>query len=339
MSEREFEAYLNLLARTLKLSEAQRQRIAGELRDHLEERLADLVDDGMDRGQAILAALDEFGDAHVLAHDLTTPQSYRRRKKIIHTSFATIAAAAAVALAATYLLPTNHRGHPPQPAALAESAPAEAAAEEARAADTGTESAAGFVYIMGETQRPGAYSVPGKNKLTLLQLIASAGGLVEDQAKDDLRLRVVRRQGEKSELVTTFTYREVMDGGEPFYLEPDDLIRIIADPGRVAEKAPTMVTFDLLPLFELALDDDNLEADAGSPGLAKLQERLAGNLFDVLVGMGHERDVKTVTAWLGVLTVVGSPAAITDAQNYLDQTQQTLAKRATRTASEPQPQE
>ena len=31
MSEHEFEAYLNLLARTLKLSKEQRQRIAGEL--------------------------------------------------------------------------------------------------------------------------------------------------------------------------------------------------------------------------------------------------------------------------------------------------------------------
>ena len=41
MSEHEFEAYLNLLARTLRLSDAQREQIAGELRDHLEARLAD----------------------------------------------------------------------------------------------------------------------------------------------------------------------------------------------------------------------------------------------------------------------------------------------------------
>ncbi|MEM9419384.1 MAG: permease prefix domain 1-containing protein [Planctomycetota bacterium] len=83
MSEREFEAYLNLLARTLKLSKAQRDRIAGELRDHLEERMAELVDEGVDREDAILQALDEFGDANVLARNLTNHQKRKTMKQLV----------------------------------------------------------------------------------------------------------------------------------------------------------------------------------------------------------------------------------------------------------------
>ncbi|MEM9882463.1 MAG: permease prefix domain 1-containing protein [Planctomycetota bacterium] len=132
MSEREFEAYLNLLARTLKLSDAQRQRIAGELRDHLEERLEDLTERGVDRDAAILAALDEFGDAHVLAHDLTVPQTQLRRRKLMQTGFATVAAAALVALAVTYLLPTNRQGTAPQ-------SPAHAQTEETVSLSIGSE--------------------------------------------------------------------------------------------------------------------------------------------------------------------------------------------------------
>ncbi|MEO1235159.1 MAG: permease prefix domain 1-containing protein [Planctomycetota bacterium] len=121
MSEREFEAYLNLLARTLKLSDEQRARIAGELRDHLEERLAELTDAGMDRDAAVLAALDEFGDANVLAHDLTEPRHRLRRRRLMQTSFATLAAASVVALGFFYLMPaTTPSGQPTLPRAAAQ---------------------------------------------------------------------------------------------------------------------------------------------------------------------------------------------------------------------------
>ena len=36
---------------------------------------------------------------------------------------------------------------------------------------------AGFVYVMGQSNRPGAYTVPGEKDLTIKQLIASSGGL------------------------------------------------------------------------------------------------------------------------------------------------------------------
>ena len=184
---------------------------------------------------------------------------------------------------------------------------------------------------MGQTSRPGAYSIPGKAQVTRWQLSASAGGLAEEDAGDDRLLRIVRRQGDNSELVTTFNYHEVLDGGEPFFLEPNDLIRVVIDPKRRAEAAPTMITIDLLPLFDLALADESVPNNfTSSDWLAERQDQFAGHVEEVLIGMGHERDLNAVTAWMGVLTVVGSPAAITDTQNYIEQTQQTIRERAIR---------
>ncbi len=42
MSEQEFDLYLKLLAKCLRLTSGQRELIADELRDHLEERLEEL---------------------------------------------------------------------------------------------------------------------------------------------------------------------------------------------------------------------------------------------------------------------------------------------------------
>jgi hypothetical protein len=63
MPEREFELYLSVLSRMLRLNEQQRDAISDELRDHMEERFEELVRSGMNRDDAIRQALDEFGDA------------------------------------------------------------------------------------------------------------------------------------------------------------------------------------------------------------------------------------------------------------------------------------
>mgnify|MGYP002701045636 FL=1 len=63
MPEREFELYLDLLGKLLKLTPEQKTSISDELRDHLEERFEELVQSGQSRDDAIRQALDEFGDA------------------------------------------------------------------------------------------------------------------------------------------------------------------------------------------------------------------------------------------------------------------------------------
>jgi len=71
MLEREFEIYLSVLSRLLRLSPHQKDAIADELRDHLEERLAELMQSGLSRENAIQQALDDFGDVSGLALDFT----------------------------------------------------------------------------------------------------------------------------------------------------------------------------------------------------------------------------------------------------------------------------
>lgn len=63
----EFEAYLNLLSRFLRLSARQRDEIRRELQSHLADAVADAMDRGLSRDAAIQQTLEEFGDAAELA--------------------------------------------------------------------------------------------------------------------------------------------------------------------------------------------------------------------------------------------------------------------------------
>ena len=67
MSQQEFETYLALLTRLLKVPPAQREDLAEEFRAHLEDRLEELLASGMEQDQAVRQAVGEFGDAAVLA--------------------------------------------------------------------------------------------------------------------------------------------------------------------------------------------------------------------------------------------------------------------------------
>ena len=112
MPEDEFDRYLTLLAKTLRLSEAQRRAIAAELRDHMEHRLDELTAQGLPREQAIQTALDEFGDASALANNLTrnNPAQRQQRRNRLQTSFGTIAACAAITFAIVILNPLRNDG-------------------------------------------------------------------------------------------------------------------------------------------------------------------------------------------------------------------------------------
>jgi hypothetical protein len=52
MSQQEFENYLALLTRLLRISPRERDRVAGEFRSHMEDRLDDLLGRGVPRDEA-----------------------------------------------------------------------------------------------------------------------------------------------------------------------------------------------------------------------------------------------------------------------------------------------
>jgi membrane fusion protein, multidrug efflux system len=107
MSEQEFELYLKLLSRCLGLTAAQRGQIADELRDHLQERLEELARAGVPRDQAVIQALDEFGDASVLAAHFTTIARLRKRRLVMRLSLGSMAALAVALFMALALWPDN----------------------------------------------------------------------------------------------------------------------------------------------------------------------------------------------------------------------------------------
>lgn len=65
--DREFEAYLRLLSRFLRLSDRQRDEIRRELRAHLDDAVEAELQSGVTRDEAILRVLNDFGDAAELA--------------------------------------------------------------------------------------------------------------------------------------------------------------------------------------------------------------------------------------------------------------------------------
>ncbi len=103
MSEQEFEAYLRLLGRFLRLDEHQRKTIGRELRGHMEERLDELLSRGYTREDAVNTVLDEFGDAAALAGEFGRPS---RRKWIVRGTAGTIGIAASFLLV-MFLMPEN----------------------------------------------------------------------------------------------------------------------------------------------------------------------------------------------------------------------------------------
>ncbi|MCH2183352.1 MAG: permease prefix domain 1-containing protein [Mariniblastus sp.] len=80
MTHQEFENYLALVSRLLRLSRAERDAIGLELRDHLELRVAELKAMGHSIPDATRQALEEFGDAAALAQQFQLiSRSYQRR--------------------------------------------------------------------------------------------------------------------------------------------------------------------------------------------------------------------------------------------------------------------
>lgn len=83
----------------------------------------------------------------------------------------------------------------------------------------------GFVYLMGASNRPGAYNIPGEKDLTLKQLIASGGGISAIGIPE--RVDLIRRIGVDQEATVRINLRAIFNGTEPdLFLKANDVINI-----------------------------------------------------------------------------------------------------------------
>jgi hypothetical protein len=97
MTPEEFQNYLGLLSRLLRLKATECKAIEAELRSHLEERLAALTAEGVEQARAVSMALAEFGDAAALAAEFTAVSRLYERRWIMRFSIGSIAASILVA--------------------------------------------------------------------------------------------------------------------------------------------------------------------------------------------------------------------------------------------------
>jgi hypothetical protein len=110
MSDHEFENYLALLTRLLRLEGKQREAISEELRAHLEDRLDDLLARGVPRQEAIRQALEEFGDAAALAADFVSISRNRRRRWLMRVTTFSVAATVLIAAGIAIFWPGRNAG-------------------------------------------------------------------------------------------------------------------------------------------------------------------------------------------------------------------------------------
>ena len=93
MSDQEFKNYVALISKLLHLKQGQQESIGGELKDHLQTRVADLIDDGVPEEAAFQQALEEFGDAAAMARNFQSVLDLKRRRWMMR--FTTLAVAGA----------------------------------------------------------------------------------------------------------------------------------------------------------------------------------------------------------------------------------------------------
>lgn len=115
MSNEEFENYVALMGKLLQFSPEQREQISGELQDHLQMRVADLMSEGVARSEAISMALEEFGDAAVMAKNFQSVINLKRRRWMMRFATYSIVCAFLMAILTMAMWPENSRfGAPTQ---------------------------------------------------------------------------------------------------------------------------------------------------------------------------------------------------------------------------------
>jgi hypothetical protein len=130
MQGREFDAYLRLLSRFLRLGPRERASLERELRAHVAEALQDALSRGRPREQALAEILDDFGDAAALAARFGSIN--RKRRWMMR---GTLAAAALGFLAITM---SHFSGEAKVQAGLPDDGPARALKSVASDADAAT---------------------------------------------------------------------------------------------------------------------------------------------------------------------------------------------------------
>lgn len=247
MSDLDFEAYLNLLSRFLRLNRGQREEIRRELRAHLEAALDDADRRGEPRANAILRVLDDFGDAAELAAAFS---SLEKRKRWIMRGTAMAACVALVVVALQMAGPNTVQ------TVTAQSESHRAAA----AADTASVDAALARVIpdINYQDVPLADALEAMRGLLGVNMIVR-WNLLEQQGVARDKPITLSLKNVKAERVLRLVLDEAADGANLAY-EADENILMIA-PREAFQRALKVRFYDVRDLLEL---DGSLPAEASN---------------------------------------------------------------------------
>lgn len=121
MSNHEFDNYLKLISKLLQLNSSQQQAIGNELRDHLQSRVADMVEEGIPEQEAFGLAIEEFGDAAAMAKNFQFVSQLRKRRWVMRFATLSVAGLFLVAVLTMAMWPSGARfGTPDMALAQAE---------------------------------------------------------------------------------------------------------------------------------------------------------------------------------------------------------------------------
>lgn len=123
MNDQEFENYLALLGGMLRLGRKQREMVARELRDHLEQHVADQLERGVAKEAAIRHALADLGDAASLAASFARVVNWRRRRVVMRCTLGSVVGALLILLGVNFF-----QGQPDLPDKAHAQQPAQGAA-------------------------------------------------------------------------------------------------------------------------------------------------------------------------------------------------------------------
>jgi hypothetical protein len=166
MSDREFENYLSFLSGLLRLDSKQRGAIAAELRSHLEDRLEELMEEGVAREEAVRQALAEFGDAAGLAGQFAAISQRRKRRWLMRVTTFSMAAIVLFAAGLAMMWPGRNAG--PGVAAVIAQAP-EADSRVAATSKTEVPEEASLQEKLNKRIDFKVVEMPLRNVFTLLQ--------------------------------------------------------------------------------------------------------------------------------------------------------------------------
>jgi hypothetical protein len=274
MSDHEFDNYLTLLAKLLRLDSRQRERIASELRAHLEDRLDELLAGGMPREEAVKVALAEFGDAAGLAAEFGSLSRNRKRRWLMRVT--TFSAAAIVLFAAGLAIFWPGRSAGPGVAAVVAQDPV-AGAPGAGPAPAGEQKLSPLADKLNKRLDAEFIETPLKDTLQILSDTSGIQFYVKQKRLEEsgVNLDVGITKSLKQVRVSTLLDLMFEELGLTYY-EKDDLIVITTTED--ADSTLEVRVYDCRDLLNLPVQGmmPGMSAPGGAPGLSPSGPRPPG---------------------------------------------------------------